>query len=306
MVSGYLAPHGFEKDLNLEILRNQDLEILFQKERLFVVKGPSSDLMWSQWTLSNLQKHEFESITKAAQFLKSQGKFWLSGSQHLHRRTQLIEEKLPKVPQKKLNLGAPLMDLPCGGWFLESENILWWSVQPSLPYKNGEISFVGDEEAPSRAYMKLWEAFARIGKAPQTNQKVIDLGSCPGGWTWVLAQLAGKVISVDTAPLDPKVSKKNNVQFLKKDAFKLEPSSVGPVDWLFSDIICYPDKLFDLVMTWQESGFVKNWVCTIKFQGPTDFAALERFQKIPGSKIMHLNANKHELTWVLLDKDARN
>ena len=46
---------------------------------------------------------------------------------------------------------------------------------------------------------------------------------------------------------------------------------------------------------------VKNFLCTIKFQGETDFATQARFAAIPGSRLIHLHVNKHELTWVRLN-----
>jgi 23S rRNA (cytidine2498-2'-O)-methyltransferase len=52
------------------------------------------------------------------------------------------------------------------------------------------------------------------------------------------------------------------------------------------------------VERWLESGLVRNFVCTLKFQGATDHAAARRFAAIPGARLMHLHHNKHELTWV--------
>nr|MDP9196734.1 hypothetical protein [Pseudomonadota bacterium] len=78
------------------------------------------------------------------------------------------------------------------------------------------------------------------------------------------------------------------------------PEDVGPVDWFCSDVICYPERLLRLVQTWRDSGLVRNFVCTIKFQGPTDHATARAFAAIPGSRLMHLHHNKHELTWISL------
>ena len=47
-------------------------------------------------------------------------------------------------------------------------------------------------------------------------------------------------------------------------------------------------------------GLVRNFVCTIKFQGATDFETMRAFAAIPGSRLLHLHHNKHELTWVRL------
>ena len=84
----------------------------------------------------------------------------------------------------------------------------------------------------------------------------------------------------------------------RESAFGLDPRSVGPVDWLCSDIVCYPERLLGLVERWMAAGQVRRFICTIKFQGATDFATQKRFAAIPGSRLLHLHHNKHELTWI--------
>jgi 23S rRNA (cytidine2498-2'-O)-methyltransferase len=80
----------------------------------------------------------------------------------------------------------------------------------------------------------------------------------------------------------------------------LDPSAIGPIDWLFSDVICYPARLLGLVERWLAAGTCRRFVCTIKFQGETDHATAARFAAIPGSQLRHLFHNKHELTWIKL------
>jgi 23S rRNA (cytidine2498-2'-O)-methyltransferase len=70
------------------------------------------------------------------------------------------------------------------------------------------------------------------------------------------------------------------------------------VDWLFSDVIAYPDRLLALVRRWIEAGATRQIVCTIKFKGPTDHASTEAFAAIPGGRVVHLFHNKHELTFL--------
>jgi 23S rRNA (cytidine2498-2'-O)-methyltransferase len=78
-------------------------------------------------------------------------------------------------------------------------------------------------------------------------------------------------------------------------AFGLAPE---PVDWLFSDIVAYPERLLALVRRWIDAGAARNIVCTIKFQGATDHDAAEAFAAIPGGQVIHLFHNKHELTFL--------
>ena len=155
------------------------------------------------------------------------------------------------------------------------------------------------ENSPSRAYLKLWEVFTLHGVRPKSGARVLDLGSSPGGWTWVLQQLGCEVTSVDKADLDPRVARLARIKMLRQDAFKVKPQDVGPIDWLFSDLICYPAKLLELVQIWQTGAGIKNFVCTIKFQGSTDFQTMKLFAAIPGSRLVHLCHNKHEVTWIL-------
>jgi 23S rRNA (cytidine2498-2'-O)-methyltransferase len=93
----------------------------------------------------------------------------------------------------------------------------------------------------------------------------------------------------------------SGVRFLKHDAFTLKPEEIGRIDWLFCDAACYPSRLFDWVEKWLASGLCENYVCTIKMQGgpeTADFETPRRFAAIPGSRVVHLYHNKHELTYI--------
>ena len=81
----------------------------------------------------------------------------------------------------------------------------------------------------------------------------------------------------------------------RDNAFSLAPE---PADWLFSDVIAYPDRLLALVQRWLAAGTTRRIVCTLKFQGATDHDAAAAFAAIPGGRVMHLFHNKHELTFV--------
>jgi 23S rRNA (cytidine2498-2'-O)-methyltransferase len=88
------------------------------------------------------------------------------------------------------------------------------------------------------------------------------------------------------------------VTFRKGNAFAIKPEEVGPLDWIFSDVVCYPEKLLEWVKIWMESGNCKNFICTLKFQGEGGYEVVKEFAKIPGSEVLHLGYNKHELTWI--------
>ena len=140
-----------------------------------------------------------------------------------------------------------------------------------------------------------------IGRRPGPGEVCLDLGSSPGGWSWALQQMGAQVISVDKAPLAPEIARLPGIEHRQQSAFALDPRTVGQIDWLFSDIACYPARLLALVGRWLAGDTCRNFVCTIKFQGPTDHETARRFAAIPGSQLRHLFHNKHELTWSKID-----
>jgi len=75
------------------------------------------------------------------------------------------------------------------------------------------------------------------------------------------------VLAVDRADLEPGVAAMPGVAVRRESAFGLAPE---PVDWLFSDVIAYPNRLLALVQRWIAAGAPRHIVCTLKFQGATD------------------------------------
>jgi 23S rRNA (cytidine2498-2'-O)-methyltransferase len=295
--TAYLAPNGFLPELQAEI-GDADATV---HGRLLVTSRAFVPVAWAANTWLAPQLIEIASIKDGARKLKAIQRNWAPYSFEHHRRVALIAEELPHVSAKPLVFGAPAPVALLGSFTLLEPHVMLASARCSSPFPNGEAQFVEDKEGPpNRAYLKLWEALTLIGERPAPGDLCLDLGASPGGWTWVLAGLDAQVIAVDKAPLDPRIAAMAGVDERRESAFGLDPAAVGPVDWLFSDVICYPARLLTLVRRWLASGMARRFVCTLKFQGETDFEAIRAFQAIEGSRLMHLNHNKHELTWVKL------
>lgn len=287
-----LAARGFEDQLEREL----GDRIKEQFGRLFLFEsGPNP--VWAQNIWLDAKTKKIKSIREAADFLKSIQRSWSLHPFSSHRRAALIKEQLPPIKQRRFEFLAEIPRGKMGAWTLVDSETLLYSAECSHPLPEGEIEFIENKKTPpSRAYLKLWELFTVEGKFPQAEELVLDLGSSPGGWTWVLDQLGCQVISVDKAPLAKELQLSSRVQYLSESAFGLDPAKIGrEVDWLFSDIICYPDRLLGLVKKWQ--GYARNFVCTIKLQGPMDPEIISEFAQIEGAKIRHLYHNKNELTW---------
>ena len=296
--TAYLSAPGFEHELEREL--GQVSEVYGS---LFVTDALPQTAYWAQNIWYEPEFIEVASIADAANKLKAIQRNWAAYTYQFHRRTGLIEGKLPHVSMKPLVFPSPLPTAPLGSWTLVAENLILASPHCSSPFRNGDVQFVEDKETPpNRAYLKLWEFCTLSPQKPQPGELCLDLGACPGGWTWVLQGLGCRVISVDKAPLAPHIAKLPNVDYVAGSAFGLEPRNHEPVDWLFSDIACYPSRLLNLVKRWMEADKAKNFCCTIKLQGETDYDAIRAFAAIEGSEIRHLSCNKHELTWYKLAK----
>ena len=250
----------------------------------------------------------FDSIGEAAFELKNIQRNWAPYQYQLFRRSALIQEKLPYINLKNRTFPVNIPNSPMGLYTLLDDKTIIASALTNSPLPAGTIQFEEDHiNPPSRAYLKLQESLSLYhtffnADFPGTGDKCFEAGACPGGWTWVLRQLGADVLAVDRAELAPSLMEDSHVKFMAHDAFTLKPDEVcsllecDKIDWLLSDVICYPERLFEWIALWRESGRAKNIICTIKMQGAVNWPLIAEFAKIPKSKILHLNYNKHELT----------
>jgi 23S rRNA (cytidine2498-2'-O)-methyltransferase len=297
MTTAYLAAEGFEPQLREELQR-AGVEVRPHERLLIGDKAVAA--AWAANIWHQCIELPVTSIGAAAKALRDVQRNWAIYAPVHHRRAALIQERLPHVSAKPIVFPAAAPVAPLGSWTLLAPDRLLMAPRCSSPFPNGEVTFVEDKTGPpNRAYLKLWEALVRLGHWPQPGERCLDLGASPGGWTWVLAKLGAEVVAIDKAPLDPKVAAMPGVEWRGDSAFALDPASVGPVDWLFSDIVCYPARLLRLVERWHASGLVKRFVCTIKFQGETDHESTTAFAALPNARVLHLHHNKHELTLFL-------
>ena len=284
-------------DSLLEELKLAHVSILNSTPSALWLGADSFEPSWADCVWRDVRAVKIESIGDAGRKLQSISKKWRYYGDLLNRRGALIAEKLftekevLKVEFPSLVLGA---STPV--FTMADTNTVLYSFDISRPTVDGKIPFNEKKDIPqSRAYLKLWEALTIIGDWPKKGEKVIDLGSSPGSWTWALAELGSDVLSIDRASLDEKVMRAKNITFKKGDAFSVEP---GEMDWVFSDVICFPDKLLEYVQQWLRSGHCRKFVCNIKLTDKAQLGIVEEFRKIPHSRVIHLLNGKHELTWI--------
>lgn len=295
--TAYLAAAGYSGELARELG-----EIECAHGALLIAPGPPRPAAWAANVWLAPELIAIASIADAAAKLRAIQRSWAAYAPVFHRRAMLIQAKLPKLAARPWRFGAPAPTAPLGSWTLLDERTLLAARCCTSPFAHGAIRFVEDRGGPpGRAYLKLWEALTLLGVRPQPGEICLDLGASPGSWSWALQQMGARVISIDKVRLAPAVARLPGIEQRLASAFAVEPKAVGPIDWLFCDVVCYPARLLALIERWLAAGTCRRFLCTIKFQGETDHAAARRFAAIPGSQLRHLYHNKHELTWSKID-----
>lgn len=266
---------------------------------------------WCKAAMTDLFIMKFDSITDAVHGLCDIQRNWAPAFFTHFRRGMLIQDKMPYVNLKIRKFPCTIPQSPIGMYTLLDEHTILASAKTTDFLPSGHIELEENhDEPPSRAYLKLQEAFIRMPtlfpeeeiELPKSGVKCLDAGASPGGWTWVLRKLCATITAIDRAELAPRFASDRYINFLKHDAFTLKPSELGSFDWIFSDVICYPERLYEWVQMWRETGDFDKMICTIKLQGEDNWPVIEKFAAIPNSRILHLNYNKHELTFFHINK----
>lgn len=141
-------------------------------------------------------------------------------------------------------------------------------IENSSPWTTGIPRLKFPSDAPSRSTLKLEEAFLlflgreQIAKLLQPGMVAVDLGACPGGWTYQFVKRNIKTIAVDNGSIAPSLMQTGLVTHLAEDAFKFRPQ--GLVDWLVCDVVEQPSKITDLVLHWFTRRYCKFAIFNLK------------------------------------------
>ena len=156
--------------------------------------------------------------------------------------------------------------------------------------------------APSRSYLKLEEAFKRMDVAPQSKEKVVDLGAAPGGWTFACLQRGADVVAVDRGPLrlpnlDPLAGA---MQHLREDGVTYCPET--PVQWMISDMLIPPGQAMSLLKRWMKNQWAVRIVCNIKIPQHDPYVVVKPLEDLSELfpewciSIRHLYHDRREVT----------
>lgn len=255
--------------------------------------------VWAASVWAPLWKIEFQSIGDGAKQLRELGNSWAPLLWTLHRRGLLLADKVRAIKSREREFPFSVPAKALGGFTLLDEHTMLACPAVSNPFPESSPRFLENRiDPPSSAYLKLQEALVRLDFFPGQGHRCLDAGACPGGWTWVLAKAGAQVDAVDRSPLDPRLDTWPNISFRPGNAFNTIPTQADAYDIICSDVICYPEALWDWFCKLKENQAAKRYVLTIKMQGEPDKATIDQFRGVEGGEVYHGSYNKHELTFI--------
>ncbi len=180
-----LAPAGFRTETERE-LAHRKLRPMQTFEDFFLFEGEPVDLAWSAAIWRSVEKLAITSINDAVKKMRPLAKKWVHLESAHRGRGKLILENLRE--QKFAPLPFPSkLQLPEGTGaftFLDDEKTVLWCRDFDRSHPLGVVEFLEDKSSPpSRAYLKLWEAFGVMGKWPLASDS--SMASCNASRTTV-------------------------------------------------------------------------------------------------------------------------
>ncbi|MDX1677888.1 23S rRNA (cytidine(2498)-2'-O)-methyltransferase RlmM [Arsukibacterium sp.] len=137
------------------------------------------------------------------------------------------------------------------------------------PLENGILRLKFPNEAPSRSTLKLEEAFIEFIPRHEWDKRLapgmlaVDLGACPGGWTYQLVKRSMMVTAIDNGPMAESLMQTGQVKHLMVDGFKYEPQKKN-VYWLVCDMIEQPQRVADRIAEWIIKGWCQESIFNLK------------------------------------------
>ena len=125
-------------------------------------------------------------------------------------------------------------------------------------------------DAPSRSTLKLEEAILTF--VPQAEEKKrfteemtgVDLGACPGGWTYQLVKRGLFVYAVDHGKMAASLHDTGRIEHCAEDGFKFQPPKRKQIDWLVCDMVEQPIRISKLMAKWLINGWCRETIFNLK------------------------------------------
>ncbi|WP_260259562.1 23S rRNA (cytidine(2498)-2'-O)-methyltransferase RlmM [Vibrio intestinalis] len=313
--SGYVLFECYQEGDAAKLVKGLDFKSLIFARQIFAVAVEFTDLPREDRISPILQqlsdveelprcgdlRIETPDTNEAKELLKFCRKFTVPMRQALRGKGILLNKDNPKKPV--LHICFVESGHCFIGYSLVNNNSQFFMGIPRLKFP---------ADAPSRSTLKLEEAFHVFIPREEWDERLaagmwgVDLGACPGGWTYQLVKRSMFVHSVDNGMMAQSLMDTGQVKHHQEDGFKFEPMRKN-VTWLVCDMIEKPSRVAQLMGEWIISGWAKEAIFNLKLpmkgrydEVLEDIENLKIFLKENGVKFKlqakHLYHDREEIT----------
>ncbi|MFD2179281.1 23S rRNA (cytidine(2498)-2'-O)-methyltransferase RlmM [Veronia pacifica] len=237
----------------------------------------------------------------AKELLKFCRKFTVPLRQAMRKRGVMLAKDNPRKPVLHVCFIAPGCCFV--GYSLTTNN---------SPHYMGIHRLKFPADAPSRSTLKLEEAFHAFIPKSEWDERLasgmwaVDLGACPGGWTYQLVKRSMFVHAIDNGLMADSLMETGQVKHHAVDGFKFEPPRKN-VTWLVCDMVEKPARVAQLMGEWIIQRWAKEAMFNLKLpmnrryeEVKEDIDNLRRFLIENGVKFelqaKHLYHDREEVT----------
>ncbi|GLT17334.1 ribosomal RNA large subunit methyltransferase M [Vibrio zhanjiangensis] len=270
--TGYVLFECYQSGDTERLLKELDFKSLIFARQMFVVATEIKDLpredrispiLASLSEIAGFPKCgdiriETPDTNEAKELLKFCRKFTVPMRQAMRATGLLFAKDSPKKPV--LHLCFVASGHCFIGYSLPNNNSPFFMGIPRLKFPS---------DAPSRSTLKLEEAFHVFIPRDEWDERLapgmwgVDLGACPGGWTYQLVKRSMFVHAVDNGMMADSLMETGQVKHHQEDGFKFEPARKN-VTWLICDMVEKPSRVAQLMGEWLISGWAKEAIFNLK------------------------------------------
>lgn len=270
--SGYVLFECYQEGDANKLVKSLDFQTLIFARQIFAVAAEFTELPSDDRISPILQvlsesesmprcgdlRIETPDTNEAKELLKFCRKFTVPMRQALRGKGILLAKENPKKPVLHVCFVAPGHCFV--GYSISGNNSPFFMGIPRLKFP---------ADAPSRSTLKLEEAFHVFIPREEWETRLasgmwaVDLGACPGGWTYQLVKRSMFVHAVDNGMMADSLMETGQVKHHQEDGFKFEPARKN-VTWLVCDMIEKPSRVAQLMGEWIISGWAKEAIFNLK------------------------------------------
>ena len=150
-------------------------------------------------------------------------------------------------------------------------------------------------DAPSRSTLKLEEAILSFIPAKEEakrfneNMRGVDLGACPGGWTYQLVKRGLFVYAVDHGKMAASLHDTGRIEHCPEDGFKFQPPKRQKIHWLVCDMVEQPIRIAELIAKWLTQGWCEETIFNLKLPMKKRYTEVERCFELLDKRLKDAN-----------------